>query len=237
MKIGFVVDYLRPYVYGGAETSSFLAAYNLALVCAADVTIFTPDYKTKHHDVDEDGYEWIGPVRVYRYWTPKKFDVNRGANRLWTRNWLYYKYVESVIKHQCRMLQIDILHAQTGPIQIPVYKVAKKLNIPCVATIRDMHNICTIGSCGIDEPCGRQEPCTFKNMLKCARSNSNNKKFLVDIVFKYFDMKKRRRLLETEFDKVIFVSYGFLDLYKKHGFDIQEDKCEVIYNYPPKEEI
>lgn len=235
MKIGFAVDYLRPYVVGGAETSSWLAAKNLALY-GHDVTVFTPNHKTYGHATDEDGYEWMGPVRIFRYWTPRAFCQRRGVNSIWTRNPLYHAYVARILKRHGRRLRLEILHAQTGPVQVPVYKAARSLKIPCVATIRDMHNICTIGP-RCEPPCNRTQPCTFVNAMRCALSNSRNWKFLIDVITKYLDMRKRRYLLERKYDQLIFPARGYRDLYRRHGFGPDDNRVSIIYNYPPETEI
>jgi len=231
VRIGFVTEYYRPYVIGGAETSVHLAATSLALR-GHDVTVFTPDHKTVDYATDEDGYDWDGPVRVARYWSPRAFSLRRGVQSVWFRNRPYYWYTARFITRHARRLGIVVLQAQTAMVQIPTLMAARRLRIPCVCTIRDMTSLCPLGSIAF-APCEHRRLCYLSGVARCALRRSHNPKFLLDVWLKYRDMRRRQRAL-MRYDAIVFPSHGYRDVYYEHGFAVPRKRTHVIYNMPPK---
>jgi glycosyltransferase involved in cell wall biosynthesis len=232
MKIGLVIDYFKPHAIGGAERSTGELARAL-VERGHDVTVLTPNYGAPPEEKDEG-------VRICRYWFPRRIEPGRIAPAFWIKNPLYYRLSAREIVRIARRLEIEILHAQNTFVQTATYRAARRLGIPCVATVRDLGSLCSVGhlcSVGYDP-----EHICSKSFFRCAREFADcyhsraglgfRIRFVFDTLFKQVDLIGRQRILRR-YSRIIFVSHGLKDEYLRRGFRAQAERLAVAYNLPP----
>jgi glycosyltransferase involved in cell wall biosynthesis len=232
MRIGLVIDYYRPHAIGGAERSTRELARAL-VERGHEVTVLTPNYGAAREEMD-DG------ARIYRYWFPRRMEPGQTAPAFWIKNPLYYWASSRAIAACARERQIEILHAQNTFTQVATYLASRRLGIPCVATIRDLGSLCSIGhlaSVAYDP----DHICT-RSFLRCAREFAVcyhgraglgfRTLLFFDSLFKQADLAWRQRILRR-YARIIFVSRGLKEVYLQHGFRAEAERLTVAYNLPP----
>jgi glycosyltransferase involved in cell wall biosynthesis len=233
MKIGLVIEYFKPHALGGAERSAGELAHALAERGHA-VAILTPNYGAPSEE--DDG----GGVRIHRYWFPKRVAPGRMAPLRWSVNPLYYWYSGHLIGRLARRLELDILHAQNTFVQVPTYYAARRLGLPCVATLRDVGSLCSIGhliSAGRDPDhvCANEYGRCRREFMARYYPNAPawfRARLRLDTFLKHRDLVRRQRIL-VRYSKIIFVSHGLRAEYLRHGFPVPADRLTVAYNIPP----
>jgi glycosyltransferase involved in cell wall biosynthesis len=232
MRIGLVIDYYKPHAVGGAERST----RELALALASrghDVTVLTPNYGAAPEE-DDAG------VRVCRYWFPRRFEPGRMAPAFWIKNPLYYSISGRAIAGIARRRQLEILHAQNTFVQITTYRAARRVGIPCVATLRDLNSLCAVGHlCSVDyDPdhlCRQSYSRCVREFLVRYWPDAGfgfRTRLVFDSIFKKADLLWRQRAL-MRYSRIIFVSNGLREVYLRHGFQAPAERLAVAYNLPP----
>lgn len=232
MKIGLIIDYFKPHVLGGAERS----ARELARALIArdhEVTILTPNYGAPSEE-EEAG------IRIHRYWFPRRVEPGRAAPGLWIKNPLYYWISSRAIARLAKQLGLEILHAQQVFVQVPTWMAARRLRLPCVATIRDLSSLCSVSFlCGVgrdpDHLCSQSFRRCTRDFLAAYYPRASRwfrLRFKADLFLKHADLAWRQRLLRR-YAKLVFVSHGLKDEYLRHGFDASTERLAVVYNIPP----
>jgi len=232
MRIGFVIDYYQPHAIGGAERSTRELARAL-VERGHEVTVLTPSYGAAREETD-DG------VRIYRYWFPRRMEPGQTAPAFWIKNPLYYWASSRAITACARERQIEIFHAQNTFVQLATYLASRRLGIPCVATVRDLGSLCSIGHLAsvAYDPAHR----CAKSFLRCAREFAARYHgrarlgfrtlLFFDSLLKQADLAWRQRILRR-YARIIFVSRGLKEVYLQHGFRAEAERLAVAHNLPP----
>jgi glycosyltransferase involved in cell wall biosynthesis len=232
MNIGLVIDYFKPHAIGGAERSTSELARALA-ERGHDVTVLTPNYGAPPEETD-------GGVRICRYWFPRRMAPGQIAPAFWIKNPLYYWMSSRPIAEHVRRLNIEILHAQNTFVQVATYLAARRAGVPCVATLRDLGSLCSLGhlaSVAYDPNhiCSRSFFRCAREFAACYHSRTGlgfRIRLVCDSLFKQADLAWRQRLLRR-CSRIIFVSQGLKEVYLRHGFRAPPDRLSVAYNLPP----
>ncbi|KPL10608.1 hypothetical protein AMJ85_05455 [candidate division BRC1 bacterium SM23_51] len=232
MRIGLVIDYFKPHSVGGAERSTRELA--LALVKRGhEVAILTPNYGAPPEEDDQG-------ARICRYWFPRRVEPGRMASAFWIKNPLYYAIAGRAIARTARRFEIEVLHAQNTFVQVPSYLAARRLRVPCIATLRDLNSLCSVGYlCGVGYDRDHQCAGSFR---RCAREFvaryyphaglAFRLPLWADLLLKHADLLWRQRLLRR-YSRIVFVSHGLKEEYLRHGFSVRPDRLDVVYNIPP----
>ncbi len=233
MNIGLVIDYYWPHAVSGAERSTQELARGLA-ARGHTVTVLTPNYGAPSEEED-DG------VAIRRYWFPQRVEPGCMASAFWAKEPLYSRISAWAIVSIARRRGIEILHAQNTYVQIPTYLAARRLGLPCAATLRDLNSLCPIGhllSAAYDpqHQCVRDYRRCVREFLACYHADASRGfrwRLRLDALWKRLDLARRQRALRR-FSKIIFVSRGLMDEYLRHGFRARQDQLAVVHNLPPQ---
>ena len=193
LRVALICDYYDPVFRGGAEHSvKHLAAW-LSREC--HVVVVTPDYRAgpRHDD---------GPETVRRYPIPDGCGWTTGYWRFANPWW--YLYSAQWITELCAQENVAILHCQGKHSLVGTWLAARRLILPCVATMRDYQALCRYG---LDFETGRaQWPVTPAGAW-----------YRADAALK--------RWVLRHYDQVVVLSRAMRDVYAQHGVSAQ-----VIYN-------
>jgi len=232
MRIGLVIDYYKPHAVGGAERSTQELAR--ALVRRGhDVTVLTPNYGAAAEEDDQG-------VRICRYWFPRRVEPGQMAPAFWIKNPFYYWLSARAAAEIARRRGLEILHAQNTFVQVTTYGAARRAGIPCVATLRDLNALCSVGHlCAVaydpDHICSKSFVRCRREFLACyypRASTTFRIRLRLDSRFKQSDLARRQRILRR-YAKLIFVSNGLKEEYLRHGFHASPERLAVAYNLPP----
>jgi len=232
MRIGLVIDYYTPHAMGGAERSTRELARALTSR-GHDATVLTPNYGAPPEE-DDAG------VRVCRYWFPRRVEPGRPAPAFWIKNPLYYSISGGAIAGIARRRRLEILHAQNTFVQIAAYRAARRVGIPCVATLRDLNSLCAVGHlCSVeydpDHLCRQSYRRCVRAFLARYWPDAGfgfRSRLVLDSIFKRADLLWRQSVLRR-CSRIIFVSNGLKEVYLRHGFRAQAERLAVAYNLPP----
>lgn len=234
MRIGLVIEHFMPHTIGGAERSTRELARALA-ERGNTVAVLTPNYGAAREERD-------GEVRIFRYWFPRRIEVGRMAPAFWIKNPLYYWISGRAIGRLARRLRLDILHAQNSFVQVPTYFAARRAGLACVATVRDLGSLCSVGHLSAvgydpDHVCSESFRRCAREFVACYYPRAGlgfRIRFTIDLFFKQVDLLWRQRVLRR-YSRVVFVSRGLRDEYLRHGFPVASERLSVVYNLPPQE--
>lgn len=142
LRIGLINEYFPPHAVGGAEWSSYYLASGLAQR-GHTVVVLTPrfDDEVPREEITDDG------VRILRFPFPQTVERGRKARGIFLENpalapWYAGQVTEAAVRHR-----LQVLHALNKYAVPWTALAADRLNLPWVATFRDLFHHCPLSTC------------------------------------------------------------------------------------------
>lgn len=140
MKILFLVKFYPPFDRGGSEWSTHDLAYLLSMK-NHQVSILTPNYGAKNHQLSKEG-------KIFRFPFPLKLKKSDQQPAPWWTNNIFWILLSTYycFKHVIHN-KVDIIHVHSNefiPAAVIVGLITRK---PTIATFRDYQVICNLGFC------------------------------------------------------------------------------------------
>lgn len=234
MKILFLVKFYPPFDRGGSEWSTHDLAYLLSMK-NHQVSILTPNYGAKNHQLSKEG-------KIFRFPFPLKLKKSDQQPAPWWTNNIFWILLSTYycFKHVIHS-KVDIIHVHSNefiPAAVIVGLITRK---PTVATFRDYQVICNLGFCLWH----KNKSCNifqyFKKDTKFFLENYSQPRNLlmrVLILLALIRARSYQKILKFFATKVNFkiaVSQKVKEIFTKNGFkNIQVINNPIIISPPVK---
>lgn len=242
MRIVFAIEYFLPFAPGGAEWSTYYWAKQLAEL-GHEVVIVTPDLSGGRENVF-DSYEELPGAKdiiVKRFPFTKTFpDPPRVFPSYIFGNRFFADEFSRQIENAGREFQADLFVAQGLDSIFPVWRAAKSVTIPAVATIRDYRALCPVSIC-LHHRNYAPAHCSYGDFLKCLNDYHRDYNISPSPLIRtkiharrYLEWRNTKAVRKAlvDLDALVFVSEKIRSIYSKSM--LTPSKTEVVYNLPAK---